>query len=392
MNLIKLVKNFLSKKKKIAQVEDPGIIWEAERPVFKPTRHFLTDQISVKDPSIIHHDGMWYMAYTARGIIPNNGEHKDPIKYTPPRNTSIDIDRSKGKNKIGNCKKSKSKKKKNKIRKRIKHGNMAYSLGISASLTLEGFDSAHRYNLSPLSPFGSYVAAPHLFYFTPQKKWYLIAQAKQRNHKYVPIYSINEDISNPNGWSKFNILVEKKDLRKWIDFWVICDEQKAYLFLTRSHKDMYFMTTPLEDFPNGFDNLTKAKGSILVHEASNIYKIKDTQNYLMLTESRDEQGKRLFLYSVSQALDGKWSESRIFARIDHVKFKSQKNRWTNQVSHGELIRAGIDQNMEIELSSKLRFLIQGTNQYDETHYTKIPWRIGIIEAAVIKNEQVFYSH
>jgi len=40
----------------------------------------------------------------------------------------------------------------------------------------------------------------------------------------------------------------------------------------------------------------------------------------------------------------------------------------------------------------LRFLIQGTNQYDETHYTKIPWRIGIIEAAVIKNEQVFYSH
>ena len=46
------------------------------------------------------------------------------------------------------------------------------------------------------TPIGKgYRAAPQVFYFAPQKKWYLVYQNNNA------AYSTNSDISNPSGWT-----------------------------------------------------------------------------------------------------------------------------------------------------------------------------------------------
>ena len=52
--------------------------------------------------------------------------------------------------------------------------------------------------------------------------------------------------------------------------------------------------------------------------------------------------------------------------------------WTNEVSHGELLRNGVDERLEVD-SAHLRFLIQGMR--DELHrgeYVNLPWCLGLI--------------
>src|SRR5262249_8119076 len=54
--------------------------------------------------------------------------------------------------------------------------------------------------------------------------------------------------------------------------------------------------------------------------------------------------------------------------------------WTDSFSHGELIRAGHDETLEVD-PDNLRFLFQGVS--DEARegkkYGEIPWRLGILE-------------
>jgi len=55
--------------------------------------------------------------------------------------------------------------------------------------------------------------------------------------------------------------------------------------------------------------------------------------------------------------------------------------WTDSFSHGELIRDGYDETLEVA-PADLRFLFQGVT--DEAMagkpYGQIPWRLGLLEA------------
>jgi endo-1,4-beta-xylanase len=57
-----------------------------------------------------------------------------------------------------------------------------------------------------------------------------------------------------------------------------------------------------------------------------------------------------------------------------------ENRWTDCVSHGELLRTGFDQRLEVD-PTRLRFLIQGVLDSDREgkKYGEIPWRLGMLE-------------
>ena len=57
---------------------------------------------------------------------------------------------------------------------------------------------------SPIGP--GYRAAPQIFYFAPQKLWYLVFQNDNA------AYSTNPDISNPDGWS--DLLRQETDYRR----------------------------------------------------------------------------------------------------------------------------------------------------------------------------------
>lgn len=66
-----------------------------------------------------------------------------------------------------------------------------------------------------------------------------------------------------------------------------------------------------------------------------------------------------------------------FAGTANVTFPS--GRWTNDISHGELIRTGYDQTLEID-PCHLQFLYQGLdpNSDDGRPYSQLPWQLGLL--------------
>ena len=57
-------------------------------------------------------------------------------------------------------------------------------------------------------------------------------------------------------------------------------------------------------------------------------------------------------------------------------------RWTDVISHGELLRSGYDEKLEVD-PADLRFLFQGVLDKDrqDKSYGEIPWKLGLLEPA-----------
>lgn len=305
----------------------PNQNWLISEPLFSPQSITKWDSLSVKDPTIVFFQNNWHMVYTARGMNDRDEE--------------------------------------------------VYSLGYVSAPRLELLNSSPRHHLGNLHLNGISVAAPHLFYFQPRKKWYLIAQANSGS-QYTPVYSTTTDIFDPESWTDVELLVEKQEKDKWIDFWVICNEETAYLIYTRNHRKMYFMTTPIDRFPLGFSNPTPFSGKIKVHEACMVYKIRDRREYVLLTETRHPRKLREFYISHARELSGPWTRSKLFASLKNSRFIDPTNRWTQLISHGEFVRDGYDQNMVIPSLDRVDFLIQGTAKYTDVRYASIPWQLGLI--------------
>jgi hypothetical protein len=121
-----------------------------------------------------------------------------------------------------------------------------------------------------------YHCAPHVFYFRPHKKWYLIFQSQQ------PQYCTTDDISKPESWSRPQDFFEGKPEgapRLWIDYHVICDDTHAYLFFTGDNGCFYRSRTRIEDFPKGMSNpeIAIQDNRNNLFEGSITYKLKDSE-------------------------------------------------------------------------------------------------------------------
>jgi len=95
-------------------------------------------------------------------------------------------------------------------------------------------------------------------------------------------------------------------------------------------------------------------------EASHTYTIKGTGKYLTIIE---QNGKRYYKAYVADALDGAWrpladTAERPFAGRANIRPARGVLPWTDNVSHGELIRDGIDQTATVDLDN-LHFVFQG---------------------------------
>ncbi len=115
-------------------------------------------------------------------------------------------------------------------------------------------------------------------------------------------------------------------------------------------------------------------------EASNVYKIAGQNSWLMLVEAIGSDGKRYFRSWTSSSIAGTWtpladSESNPFARASNVTFPG--GAWTKDISHGEMIRSGTDQTMEIS-PCNLRYLYQGMDPSASGDYNSLPWRLGLL--------------
>jgi len=93
--------------------------------------------------------------------------------------------------------------------------------------------------------------------------------------------------------------------------------------------------------------------------------------------------RRAYKGYVSERLDGVW---RPLGDAGNDLFASRENicqtdgKWTDFVSHGELLRAGIDQTMEA--APEAPFLFQGVlhEDRDGKAYAEIPWSLGLLRS------------
>ncbi|MEU3338975.1 non-reducing end alpha-L-arabinofuranosidase family hydrolase, partial [Streptomyces sp. NPDC006668] len=230
-----------------------------------------------------------------------------------------------------------------------------------------------------------YRAAPQIFYFAPQKLWYLVYQTGNAS------YSTNADISNPDGWSApRNFYASMPDIigqniggGYWVDMWVICDSATCYLFSSDDNGHLYRSQTGLSQFPNGFTNTVIAaqdSNKYALFEASNVYKVQGSNQYLLIVEAIGSDGRRYFRSWTSGSIAGSWTplaatESNPLARATNVSFPA--GAWTKDISHGEMIRAGYDQTLTIP-SCRLQYLYQGLNPNASGDYNTLPWRLGLL--------------
>jgi len=231
-----------------------------------------------------------------------------------------------------------------------------------------------------------YFCAPHVFYFRPQGKWYLICQVADQSRKPAlqPAFSTTENIAVPSSWSAPELLFAEQPagVTQWIDFWVICDATRAHLFFTSLDGRMWRAETSLRDFPHGWSQPVVALQAD-VFEASHTYKLKGLDKFLTLIEAQAGQ-RRYYKAYVADRLDGQWKP---LAATQDAPFAGSANvtegagHWTDWVSHGELIRDGFEEAMEVD-PAHLKFLFQGVRdeEMQGKPYGQFPWRLGMLEA------------
>ncbi len=254
-------------------------------------------------------------------------------------------------------------------------------------LSFADWNEAQRARRHLLRAHHGFFCAPQVFYFTPHRRWYLICQASDPRWepKYGAAYSTTTDIANPQSWSPLKPLGAKPAQGKaGLDFWIICDHAKAHLFFTTLDGRMWREETPLDDFPAGWSEPQLAiQGDIF--EASHTYRLRGLDKYLTLVEAQGGHGWRYYKAYLADRLEGPWKP--LAATRDHA-FASMANvrpaaeRWTDSISHGELLRAGFDQRLEVDPRC-LRFLFQGVTDQARAGkpYGEIPWRLGLLELA-----------
>lgn len=231
-----------------------------------------------------------------------------------------------------------------------------------------------------------YFCAPQVFYFTPHRRWYLIYQTADPSRKPAlqPAFSTTATLSDPASWTRPKLLFERnpEGIRAWIDFWVICDGSHARLFFTSLDGRLWRSDTRLADFPHGWDRPRVVLTADLF-EASHTYKVKGESAYLTIVEAQ-AGARRYYKAYRADRLDGEWKP---LADRWEAPFAGRTNlrpgdapAWTDNVSHGELLRAGSDERLEVD-PRRTRLLFQGVSDADRQGkvYGAIPWRLGLLE-------------
>ena len=247
--------------------------------------------------------------------------------------------------------------------------------------------NSSKRTLLPISDSG-YFCAPQIFYFRPHRKWYLVYQMGVPDSKMMWVaYSTTDDISDPASWTQARPILDggQADPRQQggLDYWIICDQSRAYLFYTSLNGKMWRLWTPIEEFPNGFGHCQLALQA-KIFEASHTYRIKGTTKYLTIIE---ENGRRFYKAYLADRLDGPWrpladSVEKPFAGWKNVRPAMGVDPWTDNVSHGELVRDGYDETLTVD-PSNWRFVFQGMFDCHKSGkgYGEFQWRIGVLTPA-----------